>query len=539
MKKFIGAAAVCLLCTGIVPVHAESAEINSISIDCNVLKSGDAEITEKWDMDVNEGTEVYKSLYNMHEKSVTLESVTDEDGKNYTNIGAWNTSSSRSGKMYKCGINEADEGQEICMGIDSYGHKTYTMKYRVSRFINQYKDTQGIDYTFFSDMSIPVSEATIKVRNKNFTKNTKVWSFGYNGDVYPHNGYIEMSSSESPERMQLLAKTGGSFTNTDSTDSSMTFSEIKKDAFKGSSYKKENGKLFAGIFKLVWCILFFGPLLLKFLEPLLKRWEREKHGIMSEKRSVSYSDVHPFRNIPDASPDEYEFAAVYSDMPSNTKSTISGYLMSWYNQGVIEFTSNRSGRVNGITFLKKPENMGKGEADIYMMFQEAGGNITTDEFRQYCRKYSRKVSSAIKDAERDARYSVKAKFMDKAFVKIPVYSDNYFEKAQQIYGLYKFLNDEGNMKDKQYIEVSLWKKYLVAASFFGIAKKVEKQMRQLVPDVSEDLTATVNAMYCVDALGSAGMNAMAEARRSSGGGGHASFGGGGSHSSGGGGGGVR
>ena len=71
MRNTVGIT-VAILLFSIVPAHAQSTEINSISIDCSVLKSGDAEITEKWDMDVYEGSEVYKSLYNMHQKDIRL-----------------------------------------------------------------------------------------------------------------------------------------------------------------------------------------------------------------------------------------------------------------------------------------------------------------------------------------------------------------------------------------------------------------------------------------------------------------------------------
>lgn len=267
MRNTVGITAAILLFS-IVPAHAQSTEINSINVDCSVLKSGDAEITEKWDMDVYEGTEVYKSMYNMHQKDITLESVTDETGRKYTKLDSWDTDAAD--KNYRCGINSTDKGKEICMGINAYGHKTYTMKYHVSRFINQYKDTQGINYTFFSDMSIPVSKATIKVKNANFSQKTKVWSFGYNGTVYPHNGYIEMESDDSPSRMQLLAKTGGKFTSTDKTNSNMTFEKIRSNAFIGSSYKKATsvlGNAIAIIANLLsfipFAIILFGPFLLK------------------------------------------------------------------------------------------------------------------------------------------------------------------------------------------------------------------------------------------------------------------------------------
>lgn len=537
MKKAIGITAAILLFS-IVPAHAQAAEINSIDIDCSVLKSGDAEITEKWDMSVSEGTEVYKSLYNMHQKNVTLESVTDETGRKYTKLDSWDTDASD--KKYRCGINNASKGKEICMGINAYGHKTYTMKYRVSRFINQYRDSQGINYTFFSDMSIPVSKAKIKVRNADFSKKTKVWSFGYSGTVYPHKGYIEMESDDSPSRMQLLAKTGGKFTNTDTTNSNMTFEKIRRNAFIGSSYRKatnvfENviAAIVEFLFILPWAIVLFGPFLLKKLTRA--GGLRRKDGL-----TVPFRDVHPFRDIPDAVPDEFEFAAEHSVTMKAGGSAIAGYLMSWYCQGALEFSEDSSGRVNGFAFKKKPEIKGAGEAAAYKFFKGAGGYLTAKEFKSYCRRHEEKLERTFHGIENGAKKSVDATMTSKMlFIEVPEYGNEYFEKAKQIYGLYKFLNDEGNMKDKKYIEANLWKEYLVAASFFGIADKVAKQMSRIIPEMPEDISAAVSVARCCESFGHAGSTAAAEARRSSGGGGSSSFGGGGSFSSGGGGGGVR
>lgn len=542
MKNTVGITAAILLFS-IVPAHAQSTEINSINIDCSVLKSGDAEITEKWDMDVYEGTEVYKSMYNMHQKDITLESVTDETGRKYTKLDSWDTDAAD--KNYRCGINSTDKGKEICMGINAYGHKTYTMKYHVSRFINQYRDTQGINYTFFSDMSIPVSKAKIKVKNANFSQKTKVWSFGYNGTVYPHKGHIEMESDDSPSRMQLLARTGGKFTSTDTTNSDMTFEKIRSNAFVGSSYKKATSVL-ENVGAKVETILFFLPMAITIAivlaGPFLLKKLVRSHGVLKRKDGlkVPFRDIHPFRDIPDATPDELEFAAEHSGTMEAGGSSIAGYLMSWYCQGALEFTEDSSGRVNGFGFKKKPEIKGPGEAAAYKFFSEAGNYLTEKEFKAYCRHHEKKLEHTFYDIENGVKKSVDATMTRKMyFIEVPEYGNEYFEKAKQIYGLYKFLNDEGNMKDKKYIEVNLWKEYLVAASFFGIADKVAKQMSRIIPEMPEDVYNTVEVAICCKSFGHAGDSAVAEVRRSSGGGGSSSYGGGGSFSSGGGGGGVR
>ena len=58
-------------------------------------------------------------------------------------------------------------------------------------------------------------------------------------------------------------------------------------------------------------------------------------------------------------------------------------------------------------------------------------------------------------------------------------------EAIQLLGLKKFLMDFSNMKERQPIEVKLWKEYLIYAQMFGIADKVASQFKFLYPEISD------------------------------------------------------
>ena len=129
--------------------------------------------------------------------------------------------------------------------------------------------------------------------------------------------------------------------------------------------------------------------------------------------------------------------------------------------------------------------------------------------------------------------------------------------TQQVVGFLRYLRDFSLVGERNIEEVSLWKEYLVFASFYGIADKVRKDMKKVAPDAArlDELIPPVEQIEAFEPLCSA-LNTtmlyayayqteierqMIEARHreqerisSSGGDGWSSFGGGGGHSGGGG-----
>ena len=62
-------------------------------------------------------------------------------------------------------------------------------------------------------------------------------------------------------------------------------------------------------------------------------------------------------------------------------------------------------------------------------------------------------------------------------------------------GLYNFLNSETLMKEKEVIEISLWEEYLVYATAFGIAEKVQKALKIRCPEIEIQSSPILNNHY--------------------------------------------
>ena len=111
-----------------------------------------------------------------------------------------------------------------------------------------------------------------------------------------------------------------------------------------------------------------------------------------------------------------------------------------------------------------------------------------------------------------------------------------------------FLKDFTLSKQREAVEVGLWKDYLVFAQLYGIADKVAEQFKKLYPAEFQEVVQntgldTYTMLYVINHTNaistSALQSAYAKAGSVSGGGGHSSFGGGGGFSGGGFGGGGR
>ena len=189
----------------------EANSIQKISMDIYIKENGDAQVTEVWNCNVSQGTEVYHPYYNLGNSTITDLSVTEGSTK-YTTLSKWNTSGNLSSKANKCGINKISNGVEICWGISKYGSHTYTVKYTITNFVSELTDSQMIYWTLIPyDFSTSIGNVYIKIyTNFKIADTTDVWGYGnYGGTAYVYNGYIEMQSDgrlSTNEYMTILVK---------------------------------------------------------------------------------------------------------------------------------------------------------------------------------------------------------------------------------------------------------------------------------------------------------------------------------------------
>ncbi|MFR7592087.1 MAG: DUF2207 family protein [Longibaculum sp.] len=556
------------------PVQAKETVLSQMLVYAYINEDGSAHIKEIWDMSVYEGTEVYKVFNNMGPSKITNLKVKDETGLEYENIGKWNSNVQKEKKNGKCGLIQKSGGYELCFGIGEYGKKKYTFEYDISYFIKQYNDAQGINYAFFSDMSLKPKYARITVSSpyKFDGNNAKIWAFGYDGDVQFQAGKVVMKtkggSSSRIQKMQLLMRIDdGTFENGFSVP--MDFQAVLDDAKTGSNYDKESGFNPVAIFVIlnIGFIVVVSVLLGTFLA---KRTKQEP-SVFNDHIPFDKKNLNMFRDIP-CHKDIFEFyyLAKKANLISDTDrgGMIAALILRWVQEGYIHFDKREESHMvffkkDGFSIDLSHDIPCHNRLDTKMLeyFRQAAGDngcLETKEFDKWCKNHYTSIDSWFDDIDSfiEGEYrrkgllsieSFNTSFMGLKMVKDrDVFDASIREEMEHVAGLKMFLQEMSLINEKEVIEVKMWEEYLIFASILGIADKVQDQLGEMCPTFNQQSNLdTIYTMHMVHMFAYNSMQASraaamaAQSSRSSGYGGGSSFGGGGGGFSGGGGGGVR
>lgn len=560
------------------PVFADDTILNDMDVQTIVNEDGSASIKEVWDMDVYEGTEVYKILDNMGESEVEDLKVKDDLGHQYTNIGEWNVDASFEEKTNQCGIVQDGDHYELCFGIGEYGKRKYTFTYTITNFVKQYTDAQGFNYAFFSDMDLAPHHAKVTLSSSHSfsSKNSAIWGFGYEGTVQYVDGKVVMESTspvDSHGKVQLLMQLeNGMFQSSYKIDGS--FENVINDAKKGSDYTDDDyyGDGYYSSFKekdntgwiieLVAIIASIGGVIIAFVAGYFVK--KSKEGIIfNDHQSLrKKDDISMFRDIP-CQKDIFQFYYLARKChlveDKDKGGLIAAILLRWIQKGYIQFEKREEKGLFkkkegfSIDLRKDIPTQNKVEEELLGFFKKAAGSnglLETKEFEKWSSKHYEDIDEWFDDAEE----IIQKEYIDKKLINYGVTTTKYLgmnikrdvliydasirEEMEHVIGLKKFLEEMSLIDEKEVIEVKMWEEYLIFASILGIADKVQKQLGRLCPTFDEQSEIdTVYTMYMVHMFCYDSYHAV-EAARSAGMGGSASFGGGGSFS-GGGGGGVR
>ena len=566
------------------PVFADDTILNDMNVEAVVNEDGSASIKEVWDMDVYEGTEVYKILDNMGESEVKDLKVKDDQGVQYKNIGTWDVDASFEEKTDQCGIVQDGDHYELCFGIGEYGERTYTFTYTITNFVKQYTDEQGLNYAFFSDMDLAPQhvKVTLSSNHEFSSENSAIWGFGYVGTVVFEDGKVVMESNEeldSQSKVQLVMRIdNGTFQTTCNIDES--FEDIITDAKEGSDYSDDYDDYDdydsdLGIFDALFpSVVIFGGLAVLIISTLTALYRRKiaKEMLFNDQQNLrDKKDIPMFRDIP-CQKNIFEFyylarkANIVDD--EDKGGLIAAILLRWIQRGYIQFEKRvEKGLIRkkdgfSIDLQKEIPTETLVEKDLLRYFREAAGDnglLETKEFEKWCRKNYEKMDRWFDEAETMVLTSYRhqqllkmgvthTKFMGINIKRdAEIYDASIRERMEQVIGFKKFLEEMSLIDEKEVIEVKLWEEYLIFASILGIADKVQKQLGKMCPTFNEE--SEIDTIYTMNMVRTFSYNSCRavdnaryqaeEAARSSGmGGSSSSFGGGGGFS-GGGGGGVR
>ena len=529
-------------------------QTRDLDISVVVGRDGTATITQRWDVYVNEGTEWYIPLSNLGHMTVDGLEVS-ENGVPFESVGKkWDVDWSSSRKTGKCGIVPKSKGAELCWGIGNYGDHVWTVTFRVTGFILGYDDADAIYFTFVSPGMGGSPEHVKLTIVPGFDcpewtyDNTRVWGFGFYGDINVKDGKVVAESSESfgysSKLVALVKFEKGLFDSPEYMGG--PFQDILDKALEGSSYGEDDDD--DSIFLMIFGFLFCGGLFLTLWAAIASargyKWKKSIFG--KTKIEGWYRDIPLGRNL---------LAAYYLlskgkrfEISAPANSLIGAYFLRWILSGAVRVENSLSSKNVDLTFLTDTVSGDSVEEDLFRWARMAsGGNLVLEkgEFEKWSRSNYQKLTAwpdraveAGRDRFRRHNY----------FQKTDVCNLDGQKEACHLIEFQNFLKDFTISDQREAVEVKMWKEYLVYAQLFGIADKVAKQFKKLYPAEFQELaqqtgmdanTLNRTILWSNSMSTKAFGQAVAKAGNINGTGGHTSFGGGGGSFGGGFGGGAR
>lgn len=535
-----------------VPLCAGS-DVDSLRINVELRDDGAALVTETWRINVSDDiSEWYLVADNMGRMTIEDLRVCDETGNEYVNEGEWNVNRSRVRKAGRCGLVTKSDGYEICWGVGSSGWHTYTVRYLLTGLVKGHEDLDGFNHMFVArDLGSSPQSIVLTIRKPGLeftTENTKVWAFGFHGEIHVEDGVVVARTTEPfTRRSALIAMVGfekGLFH--PALAESRTFDEVRQTAMEGSDYREpdKDGDFWIGL------LVGLGVVLSVFVsvKVIVKTVKRKRELLGGGMRNVAW-----FRDAPlggDLKKSSNILLAFSGNTMLERQNLIAAYITRLFYRGAFEVIHQpgnskplmriRELEVDDSTDSRSDAGL---ESRLYSFIKEAAGEdgiLQKNELQRWANRHG----EALYDWGVDAWNGVTIWTMKP-------------EDARQVFGLRRYLKDFTMIKDRGVVEVKLWNNYLIFASLYGIADQLMKDFRKVCPEyftlssaarlLDDDVTTFM--IWNMINMTSRDFNTAAstyEASRSndsgsgwSGGGGMASWGGGGGFSGGGSGGGGR
>ena len=538
MKKYLLGLIILLLAT--INVYAKS-DIYSINMDVYLQKNGNMDVTEYWDVRADDGSEWFKQIKNLNESKIINYTVS-MDGEPLKQKN-WNVKESLSEKRGYYGINEIDNGIELCFGKYDYNRHTFIIKYTMTNAIFNTRDSQILIGKLINNMpnhNFQRFKITLSSYYY-FPMNLDVWGTGFHGLTYVDNGKI-YASNETMEDMgeesyvSLLIKFPLNTFDTNKKDNRYeTFLNVKKAFDEGTfDYNKKSVWL-----TIVPIILFITGFI------FLARYFAKKNGYgFRNNKKIKEKETNAFRDIPCNKDIFYANALIKLNNFGYKETNIFGaVILKWVKENKVSFERiEKHGLFKekeeyAINLTKEPNFTNQSEQNIWNIMYEASndGILENNELKSLAQKDPQRFLDLFKNLVEDEIKKLKSenhiyKRKEKAECSYGnVMDDMIYEDSQRLLGLKIFLKEFSSIDEKETIEVHLWDEYLMFAYLFGIADKVFAQLKKLYPEIIQQDVNTYNSMMMATSFANTTINsALQAAERYSAGGGGFSTGGGGS-----------
>jgi len=561
MRKKVSGLILCfaLLFALSLPAFAAN-QVSTMDIQAVIYEDGSMYVTQVWEGDFNEGTESYIPMNAPAYLTASQLTVSDQNGS-YETVSDWNIDWSFEEKARKCGIHDTDSGYEICFGISRYGQNRYAIEYKLDNAVGGYSDRDGVNFRFVNDgMNTTPTDVKVEIRLADGTPITDetadIWGFRYDGQVEFSDGAI-LAYTESPIAPEnhvtvLFSLEKGILS--PSRQEQGSFEEVKETAFSGSDYD-DTGEEVSTFEAIVTMLLSIGlPIGLMIWFFRMKRKRAEK------KRQRFAERFGYFRDIPNDGNLRATYALGRLFDVCEDGAILSTGMLRLIQLGCLSPVETQQvglmGQTRETVSLRlvgsNHSSMNEYDEYLYTVLESAAGSDSTlqaKELEHFASQNDKLLRAYIQKCENAGRTWLNQKICLKRWdmpAKLTDLTPTGEQELGELMGLKRYLTDFSLIAERGVKEMPIWRELLTYAMLFGIADQVAEQMKELYPQISNQLTdysGSMAAAYSYHYLLYSNMKQAEQRReqekRSGGGGGFASLGGGGGSIGGGSGGGTR
>lgn len=533
----------------IMPISALADTIYSVNMDINILEDGTANVKEIWDVKADSGSEWYKTMYELNNSELTNYKVT-MDGKDLI-YKTWDVNETMFEKSGYYGINYTSKGMELCFGKSDYKRHTYVISYTLSNYVFNTSDSQVLAWVIYPKAYVNYFSAEIS-SYYSFPDTLDVWGYGYKGYAYVENGVIKVSTESGlyNDYVSVLVKFPLNTFNTTNTDSRyQNFEDVYEVAEEGT-FEYDYGNNNNSSTNIIDTIFIIFDLLISFVLPFviiifsIKTAMTSGYGYINNKK-INKNNTPMFREIPCNKDIYYANALIKLNNFGYKESNILGaIILKWVKEKKIIFKNKTEGIFNKetsvIDLTNKPNFDNYLEEQLFDIMYKASGDgiLETKELEKWCKKNYSKFFNLFKKIENNKINELKElghiyKRKNKQECKKKnVMDDTIYEDSKKLYGLKLYLEEFSKMDTKEVLEVHIWDEYLMFAYLFGIADKVAKQLKNMYPEIIEEMNIDYDTLIFINHISVRSVSVASSARSaaqrySSGGGGFSSGGGGG------------
>ncbi|WP_017471330.1 DUF2207 domain-containing protein [Amphibacillus jilinensis] len=499
--------------------------MSSLHYDIELQEDGTGRVIETRHMYLTRETEIYIVMENLDGSVVTDFHVKDF-GEPLTYQPNWDVDASREEKAGKYGVVTTNRGIELSWGIGEYGEHAYTVSYTVSDMVRQLEDGQAMNWRLFDGKNnINPEEVTIIIRGPQpFTQdNTKIWGFGFEGEVNLEAGHLVARSNVALSNqnhitiiMQFLDQPFQSSLALD-----QTLSEQKERAKQNSSYNvQSNGdELIVRGAQAVLLLIVCGIILYCIIA--IKRHQAIKKAdpLITGKQRRALNKGKYYRDIPYKHGSITDVAYLLQALDIGSfEDYFTAFMLKWFKEKrVVETTAISVLTKKEVSAIKIDLNhaqpitksVEKKFWDIIVSAAGTEGILEANKLKNWAITHYKKIDVLKRSLSSRSKKQLlqqfyieerEIKYMKVLSTKVMKGTEKGEALFNQLVQFENYLNDDVLLQEIGKNDVLLWEDVLVWASLYGMSETVIEQLRGFCPQYVDQIQVVYMHMAVINAF---------------------------------------